>query len=96
MAVLRFTRFKVDPADTDEMLVRRGALVAAVRDTFPGLIEARLGKVDEETWVDVWHWRSRVDAEAALANPAAIPQAAAAFALAKDITAENAEVVDER
>lgn len=96
MAVLRLTHFKIDPADTDEMLAKRGALIAAVRDAFPGLIEARLGKVDDETWVDVWRWHSLANAEAAIANAAAIPQAAAAFALTKDITAEFAELVDER
>ena len=96
MAVPRLTRFRVDPADANEMLARRNALVAAVRDTFSGLVEARLGKVDDETWVDMWRWQSLADAEAALANAAALPQAAAAFALARDITAENAEVVDER
>ena len=38
----------------------------------------------------------RANAEAALANMAAIPEAAAAFSLTRDATAEFADLVDER
>lgn len=53
MAALKLTRFRIDPADTEEMLARRGTLVAAVKDAFPGLFETQLAKLDEERWVDV-------------------------------------------
>jgi len=96
MPALRMTRFKVDGADADEMVARRNALVAAVRQTYPGLTEARLAKLDEETWLDMWRWSSRADAQVALDHVSEIPEAAAAFSLVKDVTAEFAEIVEER
>lgn len=96
MAVLRLTRFKTDPADAEEMLARRNALVDAVRRAYPGLIHAQLVKVDDDTWMDAWRWESRANAQAAIADTAAIPEAAAAFSLTRDASAEFADLVDER
>lgn len=96
MAVLRLARFTIDPADTEEMLTRRAAMVAAIRDAFPGLVETRLGKVDDQTWIDLWRWQSVGSAQAATAAASTIPQAAAALALTKDMSIEHAELVEER
>jgi hypothetical protein len=98
MGVIRFDRFRIDPADTEQLLARRNALVTAVRAAVPGLVAARLARVDGETWVDMWHWESRARAQVAveLARSGAIPQAAAVFGLARDHTTEFVEVVDER
>jgi hypothetical protein len=96
MSVLRITRFHIDPADTGEMIARRATLIEAVRAGYPGLAEARLSKVDDETWVDIWRWDSRALADTALAAAPALPEAAAAFAVTRDATAEFAEVVGER
>ena len=96
MAALRLARFKVDPADTAEMVARRNALVAAAKKAFPGLTEARLAQLDDQTWIDVWRWDSRTSAQEAITNGSAIPEAAAAFSLVQGVTMELAEVVDER
>jgi quinol monooxygenase YgiN len=96
MAVIRITRYSVDPADTEELLTRRAALISAVRAAFPGLTEARLARLDEQTWVDIWRWDSAEHAQAAFSAAPALPEAQAAFAFAKDATAEQAEIVDER
>jgi hypothetical protein len=96
MPTLRMTRFKVDRANADELLARRNALVAAVRQAYPGLTEARLAKLDEETWLDTWRWSSRADAQAAIDHASEIPQTAEAFSLVKDVTGEFADIVDER
>jgi hypothetical protein len=95
MAVYRLVRFTIDPADTEEMLATRVALVAATRDAFPGLTEARLAKVDE-TWIDMWRWDSLARAQAAIEGAPALPEAGAAFSLIKDVTADFAEIIDER
>jgi hypothetical protein len=50
MAVIRLDRFKVDPADAEEMLAKRNALVLAVRRAVPGLVEARLARLYDQTW----------------------------------------------
>ncbi len=68
MAVLRLARCTVDPADAEAMLAERAALVAAIRDAVPGLIQGRHAKVDDKTWIDVWHWDWRTSAQTATAG----------------------------
>jgi heme-degrading monooxygenase HmoA len=98
MTVLRIDRFTVEPDNAAELLTRRAALVAAVRGTVPGLLEARLAKVDDRTWVDMWRWDSLENAHAAVtrAQAGAYPEAAAAFELTRDVVTEFTEIVDER
>lgn len=98
MAVLRIDRFTAKPEHTDELLRRRNALVGAVRSAVPGLREARLVRVDDQTWIDMWLWDSSASAKRAAerAQSGGIPEAAAAFELATDVTTEFTDVVDER
>lgn len=96
MPVIRITRFQVDPANVDEMIDRRAALISAVRASLPGLTEARLARVGDQTWVDAWRWDSAECLRAALEAAPRLPEAGAAFALTWEVTAEQAEIVDER
>jgi hypothetical protein len=96
MTVARISRFHVEPTDADEMISKRAALIAAIRQRFPGLTEARLGRVDERAWIDVWWWESRVDLQRALEGGPSIPEAPAVFALTQELSTEDAEIVDER
>jgi hypothetical protein len=77
------------------MLAKRASLLGAVRNAFSGLTEARLIRVDDETWLDTWRWASLEDLRAGLAGAPSLPEAAAAFALTRDATAEQGDVVDE-
>lgn len=95
MPVLRLTTFAADPARTDDMLAARAALIRKIRADFTGLSEARLAKTGEATWLDIWRWDSREEAQAAIDRVQSIPEAGAAFALVSDATAEFAELVDE-
>lgn len=96
MAIIRTVRFTADPAQAGEIIVRRAELISAIRASFAGLTEARLARVGENTWVDMWRWDSTANMDAALADGPAFPEAAAAFSLTRDISFEVAEVVDER
>lgn len=96
MAVIRLVRFTTEPARADDLIARRADLIAATRRLYPGLIEARLTRVDDTTWLDLWRWESRAHAEAAIEGARGIPGVEAAFALTADVSAEIAEVVDER
>jgi hypothetical protein len=46
--------------------------------------------------VDEWTWDSTESLQAALEAAPRLPEAGAAFALTKDATAEQAEIVDKR
>jgi hypothetical protein len=52
-------------------------------------------RVDERTWVDSWLWDSTEILDAALAGAPRLPEAAAAFALTGDVSAEQGELVAE-
>jgi hypothetical protein len=98
MSVIRLDRFTVDAAQSSEMLARRNALVDAVRQAVPGLMEARLVRVDDETRIDIWRWDSLDNAQSAAARARAgtLPEAGAAFELARDVVTEFTTIVDER
>lgn len=98
MAILRIDRFVVDPRDASELINRRNALVIAVREAVPGLLESRLVKVDDSHWIDMWRWDTLASAQAAASRAQAggFPEAAAAFELARDVVTEFTEIVDER
>jgi hypothetical protein len=96
MAVLSLTHFKANPGDTEELLAKRATLIATTKATFPGLTDARLARLDEETWVDVWEWDSEASLRTAQAGAHDLPELAAAFALVRDATQERGEVVDRR
>ena len=98
MAVIRTIRFEVAPADVEEMIARRNALVAAVRNAFPGLTKACLARAGDQVWIDSWRWESAASLDAALqaAATGALPEAGPAFALTGNATGESAEIVDER
>jgi hypothetical protein len=96
MAVSRTHRYTVDPADLDELLARRATLITAIRAAHPGLAEARLTRLEDGTFTDVWRWDSAEQMQAALADMARFPQARAAMSLTRDRTAVDGEIVDER
>lgn len=95
MPVISVTRFQADPADAEQVRVRHTALVSAIRAAQSGLTEARLGRLDDETWVGVWRWDSAASLQAARQAAPRTPAATEAFALARDVTAEDIEVLDE-
>ncbi|MDP4502797.1 hypothetical protein [Nonomuraea turcica] len=78
------------------MLAARAALIAVLRAKISGPSEAKLIRIDERTWVDIWRWESPADLEAAAELAPTLPEARAAFAVANDSTAESGELVDER
>ena len=96
MAVYRLVRFTIDPADTEKMLATRVALVAATRAAFPGLTEARPAQFDDEKCSDLSRPYPLAHAHGDFGGAPALPEAGVAFSLIKDVTADFAEIADER
>ena len=59
----------------EEVMARRPALEAAIRERLPGLLEIRLVRLDDGTYLDVLRWESRAAADAAVEQIALIPEA---------------------
>ncbi|MEU4549199.1 antibiotic biosynthesis monooxygenase [Nonomuraea dietziae] len=95
MSIISVTRFQADPADADQVRARHAALVSATRAAMSGLTEARLGRLNDETWVGVWRWDSAASLQAARQALPGTAAAVAAFAVAREVTAEDIEVLDE-
>jgi hypothetical protein len=53
MAVARLARFRVDPVDIGQMLTRRAPRSTRRAEITRGPDEARLTRIDEETWLDI-------------------------------------------
>jgi heme-degrading monooxygenase HmoA len=66
---------KVRDGAEEEMLRRRPALEAGVREQLPGLIDIRLIRLDDGTYLDLLRWESRAAADAAIEKFAEIPEA---------------------
>lgn len=94
MAVVRTHHYTVDPADLDELLARRSALITMVRAAYGGLAEARLIRLEDGSYRDSWRWDTAAQMQAAL--PAtALAEAREALRLARDYSADYGEIIDE-
>ena len=94
MAVFELARFTVDPANIEKLLAGRDQMIAAIRETFPGLIAASLARLDERAWIDVWQWESLEAAKAGAEGAPSVPEAAAMFGLIDEVLAmEHAEIL---
>ncbi|GAA3609709.1 hypothetical protein GCM10022419_113420 [Nonomuraea rosea] len=94
-AVITVTRFQIDPADAEQIRARHAALVAATRKAAPGLTEARLGRLSDETWVGIWRWDSAASLQAARQAVPGSAEATAAFALTREAGVDDIEIFDE-
>ncbi|MDA0634830.1 antibiotic biosynthesis monooxygenase [Nonomuraea sp. MCN248] len=94
-AVIAITRFKAKPEDAEEVKAKHATLASTVRAAVPGLEEARLGRAEDGVWIGVWRWDSQESLRKAQELAHSLPEATAAFALASDVTAETAELVQE-
>jgi hypothetical protein len=95
MSVITLTQFTIESGVAGALRTRHAELVAAIRSAAPGLVEARLGSVDEQTWVDIWRWESAEHLQAARRIAPDLPATAAAFSLARAVTADDVAGVDE-
>jgi heme-degrading monooxygenase HmoA len=66
---------KVRDGAEQEMLSRRPALEAGVREKLPGLLDIHLVRLDDGTYLDVLRWESREAADAAMEKFAEVPEA---------------------
>ena len=66
---------KVRDGAEEEMLRRRPALEAGVREKLPGLLDIRLIRLDDGSYLDLLRWESREAADAAIERFAEIPEA---------------------
>lgn len=94
MATMELARYRIDPSRAQELEARWQPAVTAIRDRFPGLIAARLIRLDESTFVDAWEWETLEAALTAAEGALSVPEAAALFELiVEPPTMEHGEIL---
>ena len=96
MTAVRIHRYSVDPAQLDDLLTRRAQLIARIRSGFPALNATTLVKLEDDTYVDTWHWESAEQMNTALAAAAGAPPVAETLGLTEDHVVHSGEVIDQR
>jgi hypothetical protein len=79
--VYEVVRSRIRAGAEEEMLQLRPRMIAAVRQRFPELLDARLVQMDDGSWLDIVQWSSREAADRAAASMTEIPEAAAMMGL---------------
>ena len=92
---LELSRYVVEDDQEQQFLAKRGAMIKAAKENFPGLIDVTLAKLDDGSYVDAWIWEDRSYCEAAMAKAEAVPAVADWLQhIGEDISMEFGTVVD--
>ncbi len=70
---LELSRYVVESDQERPFLAKRGAMVKAAKESFPGLIDVTLAKLDDGSYVDAWIWEDRSFCEAAMVKVETVP-----------------------
>jgi hypothetical protein len=70
---LELSRYVVEDDQEQPFLAKRGAMVEAAKENFPGLIDVTLAKLDDGSYVDAWIWEDRSFCEAAMEKVETVP-----------------------
>lgn len=90
---LEIARFTIKPEAEEQFLAEREQVVAHLRRHFPGLIDARLVKLENGEYLDLVRWASRERALSAAEGAMKVPEIAAWFAYIAEVRGmEHAEV----
>ena len=95
--VLEIVRFTTSPSAEEALLAGRQRAIDALKRSYPGLLDARLSRLqtarDGTTWIDIVRWDSLEHAKAAAAGATSVPEAAAWFQHIRDVLSmEHAEL----
>ena len=92
---LELGRYVIERDQEQPFLAKRGAMVEAAKENFPGLIDVTLAKLDDGSYVDAWIWEDRSFCEAAMAKVEAVPAVADWLQhISEDVSLEFGTVVE--
>ena len=95
MPALELARVRIADGAEPDFLAERPAMLAALRDRFPGVRAAYLGRLDDGLWIDVVVWDTRQQAETAARDAFNHPEIAGWFRHIQEVIAmEHAEVAE--
>ena len=93
--MMELAQFTVRPGAEEQFVADRPAMLAALRERFPGLLAAYLTREPDGGWLDVLIWRTPEEAAESARLIATIPACAAWLAhIAKSSALRHTEIVD--
>jgi hypothetical protein len=96
MATVRTHRYTLAPDRVAEFVAQRAELIGAWRAAGFDLVETRLYRLEDGTYLDVWRWASEEVMAKAFAAMGELTLVATTLGMTSDHSAIDAELVDER
>ncbi len=96
MAVVRMHRYTVEPTRLPGAAHPAGRRDRRHLGRAPRPVGTRLTRLEDGTFTNIWRWDSAAQMQAAFAAVPTHPEVAAAMSLARNATAQNGEIIDER
>jgi len=92
---LELSRYVVEDDQEQQFLAKRGAMIKAAKENFPGLIDVTLAKLDDGSYVDAWIWEDRSFCDTAMAQVETVPVVVEWLQhIGEDVSMEFGTVVD--
>jgi len=96
MATVRTHRYTLTPDHAEKFLAQRADLIGQWREAGFDLVETRLYRLEDGTYLDVWRWASDAVMAKAFAAMGELPMVRATMGMTSDRSAVDGELVDER
>jgi hypothetical protein len=96
MATVRTHRYKLAPDIVEKFLAQRADLIGKWRAAGFDLVETRLYRLEDGTYLDIWRWASDDTMAKAFAAMSELPLARETLVMTGDRLATDGELVDER
>jgi hypothetical protein len=96
MAAVRTHRYTLAPDRLEGFLAQRAELIGQWRAAGLELVEARLYRLEDGTYLDIWRWASEAVMARAFAMMGELPLVPATLGMTSEHSAVDGELVDER
>ena len=96
MSVVRTHRYTVETGKLAELLEQRTTLIQGIRSANPAFTEATLIRMEDGSYIDLWHWESAEAMQAAAAAAKNFPLVGATLALTTDHQVVDGVVLDQQ
>ena len=96
MATVRTHRYTLAPDQVEKFLAQRAELIGQWRDAGFDLVETRLYRLEDGTYLDIWRWTSKEVMAKAFDAMGEFPLVGDTLGMTSDHSAVDGELVDER
>ena len=96
MATVRTHRYMLGPDQVEKFLAQRAELIGQWRAAGLDLVETRLYRLEDGTYLDIWRWASDQVMAKAFGAMGELPLVGATLRMTSEHSAVDGDLVDER